>query len=99
MIHEILLVSYIQTIRLRQRHELGQHGRVVGSAQAGDWVPAGRGVETRSSAPRVVANGDVVQDLGVLVESRVDEADSLLAGGNSLLVDAVDDCGEDGRSG
>ncbi len=85
--------------RSRQIQEQIQHPGEIRGAQARDGIPAADGLEALGATARVRAVRDVVQDVRVLVERRVDEADGVLAAGEALFVDAVDDGREDGGAG
>lgn len=75
--------------------EVVKEGRVVGRAETSDGVPAAHGAESLSSAETtagaLVARSDISPNLGVLVDGWVDEAENLLAGSETLIVDAVED--------
>ena len=62
-------------------------------------IPPRHGLEAGRAAARVRTVGNVVQDLRVLVQDGVDEADGALARVQALVVDASNNRGEDGRRG
>lgn len=81
---------------------------VVGSSQTSDGVPAldsreanvaalAGGAVAVGTAQVLVARGDVVERVGVLVQDGIEEAEgTLLAGDDALVDDAVDETGKDG---
>lgn len=81
---------------------------IVWGAETGNRIPASdsreaivatctRLVVAVGAAQALVTLGDVVEDLRVLIDGRVDEAEGLLAGGDALLVDAREDGSDEGR--
>ena len=87
----------LKSLDLRQAHKDGQHLRVIRGPESRHRVPPTHGSEAGSSAALVPTRGDVVQDRGVGVQGRVEEADGTLAGVGALLVDEGDDAAECGR--
>mmetsp|Transcript_49235 Transcript_49235/g.73245 ORF Transcript_49235/g.73245 Transcript_49235/m.73245 type:complete len:455 (-) Transcript_49235:563-1927(-) len=74
-----------------------REGAVVGGAQTGGGIPASDRLEAvaANATTRVLAVGDVVERLGVLVDERVQESEGGLAGGKADAVELGEDGGGD----
>ena len=88
---------------LRKRHKVVKHLWVLGGSQTGNRIPSWGAREALAIAfaiRRHVADGNVVKHGRVVIESRVDKANRLLALGKSLIVNTRKHGGNDwGRHG
>ena len=87
--------------RLWQRKEHLKQLRIIGGSQTSRRIPTRRGREAISAASRGVARSDIVEDLSILVQCGIDEADRAFALSRALVVDHRDQrrpnrCGERG---
>ena len=78
--------SLSQHTPLRQAQPKRQHLGEVRRAETSDWVPARSGRKARCTTALVTTGSDVVEDPGVGICGRVDEADGALTDGKTLLI-------------
>lgn len=90
-----LLSAIVQSTLLQIQKHL-PHLVVVWRPVASDRVPARTGRKALSTAARVPSNRHIVEHLWVLVDDRVQEPYRALALLQSLLIQQIDDAGEDG---
>ena len=76
---------------LSQPHKQAQHRRIIRRAQSRHGIPAARRKEPRGPTPTVIPDRDIVQDLGIGVQRRIDEPNAVPPHRQSFLVDPVQD--------
>jgi hypothetical protein len=85
---------------LRQGHEDAEKGVVLGCSKTGNWIPAGHSREALGAASTLglVADSDIVEGLGVSVQSWVGKSNGALSSSDTLLVDTGEDSSDDRSS-
>ena len=93
------ITNHGPTTASRQTQKQRQHPRETRRAQPRDGIPARRGLEPRRPTPPIATARDIVEDIRMRVQGRIDEPDGTFPKIESRLIDERDDGAKDGRRG